>query len=95
MRALGYGSFRISLLFLGKAALTGLFGALFGFLVGTGLALHFGPDIFKLTAKIMIRPEPSLLIVSLIFAPLFAAASSFIPAMIAVAYDPAVTLRAE
>lgn len=95
MRALGYGSGRISLLFLGKATLTGLLGAVVGFLVGTGLALHFGPDIFKLTGKMMIRPEPSLLLLSLIFAPLFAAASSFIPAMIAVAYDPAVTLREE
>ena len=95
MRALGYGSARISLLFLGKAALTGLFGALFGFVVGTALALYFGPDIFELTAHITIKPEPSLLFVSLIFAPVFAAASSFIPAMIAVSYDPAVTLRAE
>jgi putative ABC transport system permease protein len=95
MRALGYGSGRIALLFLGKAALIGLLGAALGFLLGTALAQHFGPGIFKLTAKIMIKPELSLLIISLIFAPVFAAVSSFIPAMIAVAYDPAVTLREE
>jgi ABC-type lipoprotein release transport system permease subunit len=95
MRALGHGSGRIALLFLGKAALIGLLGAALGFLLGTALAQHFGPGIFKLTAKIMIKPELALLIISLIFAPVFAAVSSFIPAMIAVAYDPAVTLREE
>jgi ABC-type lipoprotein release transport system permease subunit len=95
MRALGHGSGRIALLFLGKAALIGLLGAGLGFLLGTALAQYFGPGVFKLTAKIMIKPELALLIISLIFAPVFAAVSSFIPAMIAVAYDPAVTLREE
>jgi hypothetical protein len=95
MRALGHGSGRIALLFLGKAALIGLLGAALGLLLGTALAQHFGPGIFKLTAKTMIKPELALLIISLIFAPVFAAVSSFIPAMIAVAYDPAVTLREE
>ncbi len=95
MRALGYSSGRITMLFLGKALTIGLVGALVGFLLGTGLALNFGPDIFKMTAKTMIRPDMSLLIYSLVFAPVFAAVSSFIPAMIAVTYDPAVTLREE
>jgi len=95
MRALGYDSTEITLLFLGKAALIGLLGAVVGFLLGTALALNFGPDVFKLTAEKMIKPEIFLLIVSLIFAPVFAAVSSFIPAMIAVVYDPAVTLREE
>jgi ABC-type lipoprotein release transport system permease subunit len=95
MRALGYGSGRITMLFLGKALTIGLVGALVGFLVGTGLALKFGPKIFELTAKTMIKPELSLLLYCLIFAPIFAAVSSFIPAMIAVTYDPAVTLREE
>jgi ABC-type lipoprotein release transport system permease subunit len=95
MRALGYGSGRITMLFLGKALTSGLVGALFGFLVGTGLAMIFGPKIFELTAKTMIKPELSLLFYCLVFAPVFAAVSSFIPAMIAVTYDPAVTLREE
>ena len=95
MRALGYGSGPITLLFLGKAVLVGLLGAVAGFLLGTTLALGFGPGIFKLTSKIMIKPDMGMLILSLIFAPVFAAVSSFIPAMIAVAYDPAVTLREE
>jgi ABC-type lipoprotein release transport system permease subunit len=95
MRALGYGSGKVTALFLGKAAIVGLLGAAVGFLAGTYLALHFGPEIFKITAKTVIRPQLSLLAWSLIGAPLFAAVSSFIPAMTAVAYDPAVALREE
>ena len=93
MRALGYDSGRIISLFLGKAVVIGLVGAAIGFLTGTALAMRFGPDIFKITAKTMIKPEPFLLVISLIFAPLFAAVSSFIAAMIAATYDPAVALR--
>jgi len=95
MRALGYGSGKITALFLGKAVIVGLLGAIIGFLVGTYLALHFGPEIFKMTAKTVMKPQLPLLAWSLIFAPLFAAVSSFIPAMIAAAHDPAVALRQE
>lgn len=95
MRALGYGSGRVAVLFLGKAVAVGLVGAVLGFLIGTGLALRFGPDVFKITAQTIIEPEWALFILSVIFAPAFAAISSFVPAMIAVTYDPAVTLREE
>jgi len=95
MRALGFRSGRITALFLGKAAIIGLLGAIAGFLVGTALALLFGPDIFQITAKAVIKPQLSLLVLAVISAPVFAAVSSFIPAMIAVTYDPAVTLRCE
>jgi ABC-type lipoprotein release transport system permease subunit len=94
MRALGYGSGKITLLFLGKAVIIGLLGAAVGFFIGTALALNFGPGIFKVTAK-AIKPEYAWLTWSLIVAPVFTAVSSFIPAMIAVTYDPAVTLREE
>jgi len=95
MRALGYGSGKITALFLGKAVIIGLLGAIIGFFAGTALALQFGPDVFQITAKTVIRPQSSLLIGSLIAAPVFAAVSSFIPAMIAVTCDPAITLRQE
>ena len=94
MRALGYGWRQITLLFLGKSVITGLLGAVLGFLVGTALALNFGPDIFKVTAK-AIRPEYILLAFSLVAAPVFASICSFIPAAYAVTLDPAVTLREE
>jgi len=94
MRALGYGSGKIAFLFLGKAVAIGLIGAAVGFGIGTGLALKFGPDIFKVTAN-MIKPTIELLYWSLIASPAFCALSVFIPAMIAVTQDPAVTLREE
>ena len=94
MRALGYGSGKIALLFLGKAVATGLIGAVIGFAIGTGLALEFGPDIFKVTAS-MIKPAFALLYWSLIAAPAFCALSVFVPAMAAVAQDPALILREE
>ncbi len=94
MRALGYDSGRITLLFLGKAVIIGLLGAAAGFFIGTAMALNFGPGIFKVTAK-AIKPEYVWFAWSLIVAPVFSAVSSFIPAMIAITYDPAVTLREE
>jgi ABC-type lipoprotein release transport system permease subunit len=92
LRALGYGSPAIALLFLGKAVLLGWAGALIGYLLGSGMALVFGPNIFAITGQ-AIRPEPILLAGALVAAPIVAATASFIPAMLAVVQDPAVTLR--
>ncbi|MGK0184855.1 MAG: putative ABC transport system permease protein [Verrucomicrobiales bacterium] len=92
LRALGYGSFRISVLFLGKAVLVGLLGAAAGFALGNWIAMSVGPDLFKLTAK-HLKPDYSLLGWSLLAAPAFAAVSAFIPAMLAVSQDPASSLR--
>lgn len=94
MRALGYGSAKIALLFLGKAIAIGLIGAAFGFATGTGLAVQFGPEIFKVTAN-MIKPQAMLLYWALVAAPVFCALAAFIPAMLAVTQDPALTLREE
>jgi ABC-type lipoprotein release transport system permease subunit len=95
LRALGYSSVQVMILFLGKAVLVGLVGAGAGYLVGTGLGLHFGPAVFEITAKAMLRPELSLFVRACILAPLFAVVASFVPTMIAVTYDPATTLREE
>jgi putative ABC transport system permease protein len=95
LRALGYNTTSVMLLFLGKAVLVGLFGAVVGFLLGTGLGLRFGPRVFEITARTMVRPESSLLILSCILAPLFAMVASFAPTILAVTYDPATTLREE
>ncbi|RKY85646.1 hypothetical protein DRQ09_07015 [candidate division KSB1 bacterium] len=94
MRALGYSSDKIAFLFLGKAVLIGLTGAVIGFIIGTGLSMKFGPDIFKVTAS-MIKPVTKLLYQSVIVSPIFCAVSFFIPAMIAVTQDPADILREE
>lgn len=92
LRALGYGSGKVASLFLGKAIVVGLLGAAIGFGIGTGLALLFGPDVFKVTGRMM-KPMYELLSWSVVLAPAFAALAAFIPAMIAVIQDPAVTLR--
>jgi ABC-type lipoprotein release transport system permease subunit len=95
LRALGYSAVQVMILFLGKAVLVGLVGAGTGYLVGTGLGLHFGPAVFEITAKAMLRPELSLFVRACLLAPLFAVVASFIPTIIAVTYDPATTLREE
>ena len=95
LRALGYDAGAICLLFLGKALLVGLAGAGVGFLLRTSLGLKYGPGIFEITAKAMIRWEPTLLVFACILAPLFATVASFIPTMIAVTCDPAEALREE
>lgn len=94
LRALGYSSGNIAFLFLGKAMLVGLAAGALGYVMGTALALHFGPGIFKVTAA-TIRAQPILLVSSVVGAPVFACVASFIPTVIAVGQDPAVALRVE
>jgi len=94
MRAVGYGSGAVAAVFLARAVAIGLIGAVAGFYSGTFLALHYGPGIFKFTAG-GIQADYRALWLALAAAPLFAALCSFIPTAIAVAQDPAVTLRQE
>jgi putative ABC transport system permease protein len=94
LRALGFGSGRIAGLFLGKAVLLGLIGTAVGFAVGTGLALEFGPQIFKVTAK-KIVPLFSLLGWAAVASPVLCALASYLPAIVAITQDPAVILREE
>lgn len=93
-RALGRGSGVIAGLFLGKAAFLGAAGALAGYGAGTALALKYGPGIFRVTAG-SLAADPLLLWQALAWTPLFAALVAFLPAMIAVAHDPAETLRTD
>ncbi len=94
MRALGFGSTTVAGLFLGKALWFGLLGGVLGYLVGTALALVYGPSLFPVTAK-AIRPDRNLLYWALALAPLFAMVATLVPTMIAVRKDPADTLRQE
>lgn len=93
-RALGNGSLRIAALVLGRAVILGVLGASVGYFAGTQLALREGPRLYPVTAG-GIAPELALLGWALLLAPGFAAAASFLPAMLAVAHDPAETLRAD
>lgn len=91
LHALGYGTATIALLVLGKWALIGLAGALFGFLMGTALSLSVGPEIFHITAA-GIEPVYSLLSWALLIAPLFTMLCGSVPAVLAVTQDPAQAL---
>ncbi len=93
-RAQGVGSGTIAALFLTKAVLVGVAGALVGFVLGTWLALHFGPSMFAHTAK-KIAPELPLLWRALILAPVIAVVASYLPTLHAVSQDPADVLREE
>jgi putative ABC transport system permease protein len=93
-RALGWSSGRIALLYLGRAALLGLLAAAGGYFIGNAIGLHYGPRLYPVTAG-GFAPEPSLLLWAVIVTPTFAALAAFLPAMVAVARDPAETLRAD
>lgn len=92
LRALGFDSGRIALLFQGKAVLVGLGGAAIGFAIGTWVAMTWGPAIFKLTGG-KIAPDWLLFAWAMIAAPLFAVIASLVPTVMAVTHDPADTLR--
>ncbi len=94
LRALGYRSVQVAALFLGKAVLIGIAGAVLGYAVGSALSLRYGAEIFPVTAK-AIQVQPHLLLWVVLAAPAFAALASFVPAMMAVTQDPAVVLREE
>ena len=94
LRALGFGSGHVAALFLGRAVLIGLVGALVGFGVGTWLAGQYGADIFRLTfAKV--KPAFDLLPRAVLGAVVITALASLLPAMAAVMQDPARTLTEE
>lgn len=92
MTALGHSGAYISALFFGKALLTGVIGAVFGFGIGTGLAIYLGPEIFSVSAGAG-EADFSLLKNVLIWTPAFVIISSLIPIVIAITNDPAVSLR--
>src|SRR5690606_25237532 len=77
-----------------RRAVWGLLGAVVGYGLGTWLALQYGPGVFQVTGG-SIRATPWLLGVAVVVTPLFTAVASAIPAVAAVAQDPAVTLRAD
>jgi ABC-type lipoprotein release transport system permease subunit len=92
LRALGKGSGQVAALFLGKALLLGVVGAVSGFALGTALLLGWGNEVLQISPK-LISWDFNNLKWALLLAPVFAALASFIPAMLAVTHDPADTLR--
>jgi ABC-type lipoprotein release transport system permease subunit len=94
LRALGYGGGYIATLFLGKAVVFGLLGAILGFFIGSFLSLAYGPDIFMVTAS-SVKPIYSLLGWSMLAAVVFSVTAALLPTFVAITQDPAQTLRGE
>jgi len=94
LRALGFGNRHIAGLFLSRVVSLGILGALFGFVAGTWLALHYGPEVFKVSAH-SVKPLYNLLYWSFLLAPLFATLASLIPIIYAISREPADMLKEE
>jgi putative ABC transport system permease protein len=94
LRALGLRSHQILLIFLGKAAATGLAGAVAGYVAGRviGVLWREGPGAPGIHLAFI---DPWLLSLVLVAAPLLAALASWLPAISAAQQDPAVVLREE
>ena len=87
LHAMGVGRGTIAAVFIGKALLLGLVGATLGFVVGTWLALHFGPQVFPLTTGKM-TPAFVLFAWSLILAPSLCVLATYLPTLLAVTQGP-------
>jgi putative ABC transport system permease protein len=94
LRALGFRSHHIATLILGRCALMGLVGAALGFAGGTALATAYGAEIFKLTFS-KVKPSYELVVPTLAVTALVAMLAGALPAIVAVAQDPARTLTEE
>ena len=89
-RALGVGGNKIFTIFLAKALLGGLIGAILGYPLGF-LVASVGPN----APGLMQLFDPIVLGVMLVLAPFMAVAAAWVPAMLAARQDPAVVLREE
>ncbi len=94
LRALGVSSIQVFILFLSKAILVGLLGAVIGYSLGTagGLGLGETPANAALADFLL---NGWLLGLVLLAAPLLCALASLIPAVTAARQDPAVVLQQE
>ncbi len=91
LRALGLSSNQIMVVFLARAVLVGIAGALVGYVVGFAVGLLFGGAALQAsTAAILFKP--ALLGLTLAVAPLLAALASWPPALLAARQDPALVL---
>jgi len=94
LRAIGLRSNAILTIFLGKALLLGLLGAIVGYLAGFGLGMAWGDLPVSGEAGEQLF-DLRYLLLALLAAPLLAGIASWIPAMLAARQDPAVVLQAE
>jgi putative ABC transport system permease protein len=96
-RALGFGTSQVLAVFLGKAVILGLAGALVGCVAGyvIGLGWSVWDGIPLASGDWAQRFNPALAALLLVAAPLLACLASWIPSMLAAQQDPADVLREE
>ncbi len=91
LRALGKRSAAIAAIFLGKAVLLGVAGGVFGSLLGMILAQWAGMRMFAAGGG-EFSPSATVLIATILGAPLVSAMASYLPTLAALRQDPAVVL---
>jgi ABC-type antimicrobial peptide transport system permease subunit len=89
LRAIGWRSWQIMGLFLGKAVILGLMGAVLGYVTGFAVTSAFAGGALDQSLLF----DRQLLIMTLLLAPLLSALASWIPALTAARSDPAVILQ--
>lgn len=92
LRAIGLKSAQILLIFLGKAIVIGLIGAIVGYAAGFSIVISTLPESSGAWSQLF---APDLLVATLLTAPAIAALASWIPAMLASRQDPAMILQAD
>lgn len=92
LRAIGVRSSQVFGIFIIKALLIGLVGALIGYFVGYWIGLTWG-DLPAAVNPRDVLFSGRWLLLSLLFAPLLASLSSWIPALLAARQDPAAILQ--
>jgi hypothetical protein len=90
LRALGVGTGRVFGLFLARAVLVGLLGAVLGWAAGSLAGAWWGEEPATQGTALF---EPAQLLLVVLAAPLLCALASLVPALLAVRRDPAIVLR--
>lgn len=89
LRAIGWRSWQIMGLFLGKAVILGLVGAVLGYIAGFAVTVAWNGGALDQSQLF----DQRLLVATLFMAPLLSALASWIPALTAARNDPAVILQ--
>lgn len=92
LRAVGKSSAAITALFLGKAAVVGLSGAVVGAALGVAAGRWLGVGVLGIPDECFRSPVAAVL-ASLLGAPLVSILAAYLPTLVAVRQDPAVVLR--
>jgi ABC-type lipoprotein release transport system permease subunit len=95
MRALGYRSLQVFLVFLSRAAVIGVVGGALGLLVGVLAGRQVGVALEEAGPGAGAAFDPTMLLAALLLAPVLSVVAGWIPAILAVQQDPADILRRE